>query len=454
MSFAAPVSSPLKTLGLTLTPPEGEKRSGPAITHGRLANGLEIVVIPDHRAPVVTHMIWYRNGSADDPIGKSGIAHFLEHLMFKGTVLHPQGKFSETVAELGGQENAFTSNDYTAYFQRISKEHLGTLMSFEADRMTGLVLTDEIVDPERDVVLEERRMRTDTDPSSQLSETVQATLFTHHPYGKPIIGWKHEIESLDRGDAFAYYHRFYTPENAILIVAGDVGFDEVKSLAETTYGRIPARGDAPVRKRPQEPHAHAHRLVTLADAKVEQPSAQRVYLVPSYRTGGQDAMALEVMAHHLGGGQTSMLYRNLVLERKVAVAAGAYYMGTSFDDTRFYVWAIPNEGVTLEVLDAAIEDVVAAVSTTLAEPGDLARAKTRLVADAVYAQDSQATLARWYGAALTTGLTTEDVAGWPDGIDAVTAENVRDCAAAWLTKRRCVTGFLMPEAAGAGSTAD
>ena len=177
-----------------------------------------------------------------------------------------------------------------------------------------------------------------------------------------------------------------------------------------------------MRKRPQEPDAHAHRLVTLADAKVEQPSAQRVYLVPSYRTGGRDAMALEVMAHHLGGGQTSMLYRSLVLEQKIAVAAGAYYMGTSFDDTRFYVWAIPNEGVTLEALDAGIEGVIATVSTTLAEPGDLARAKTRLVADAVYAQDSQATLARWYGAALTTGLTTEDVAGWPDGIDAVSAE--------------------------------
>ncbi len=221
----------------------------------------------------------------------------------------------------------------------------------------------------------------------------------------------------------------------------------MKSLAETTYGQIPARGDAPVRKRPLEPDAHAHRLVTLADAKVEQPSAQRVYLVPSYRTGGQDAMALEVMAHHLGGGQTSMLYRSLVLEQKVAVAAGAYYMGTSFDDTRFYVWAIPNEGVTLEALDAAIEGVVATVSTTLAEAGDLARAKTRLVADAVYAQDSQATLARWYGAALTTGLTTEDVAGWPDGIDAVTAENVRDAPRPGSRSDVASPGFLLPEVA-------
>jgi zinc protease len=443
MSPAAPL--PPVALGLNLSAAEGRSGTGPNITTGRLDNGLEIVVIPDHRAPVVTHMVWYRNGSADDPVGKSGIAHFLEHLMFKGTATHPQGKFSEVVAELGGQENAFTSNDYTAYFQRIAKEHLGTLMAFEADRMTGLVLSDEVVDPERDVVLEERRMRTDTDPSQQLSEAVQATLFSSHPYGKPIIGWKHEIETLDRRDAFTYYNRFYTPENAILIVAGDVAFDEVKRLAQDSYGKIPARGEAPLRRRPQEPPPHAHRLVTLADSKVEQPSAQRVYLVPSYRTGGQDAMALEVMAHHLGGGQTSMLYRALVLEQRIAVAAGAYYMGTSLDDTRFYIWAMPAEGVTLEALDAALDTVVAAVGSTPAEPDDLARAKTRLVADAVYAQDNQATLARWYGAALTTGLTAEDVARWPDGIDAVTAEDVRDVAATWLSKKRAVTGFLKPD---------
>ena len=430
---------------LTSTSPEGEHRGGPRIAHGRLDNGLEIVVIPDHRAPVITHMVWYRNGSADDPIGKSGIAHFLEHLMFKGTSAHPQGQFSEVVAELGGQENAFTSNDYTAYFQRAAKEHLGTLMEFEADRMTGLVLSDGVVVPERDVVLEERRMRTDTDPAAQLSETVQATLFSHHPYGTPIIGWKHEIESLDRADAFAYYHRFYTPENAILVVAGDVTYEDVEKLANDTYGRIAARGEAPRRSRPQEPRPNAHRLVTLSDPKVDQPSAQRVYLVPSYRTGGEEAAALEVLAHHFGGGQTSLLYRTLVLERKIAVAAGAYYMGTSLDDTRFYVWAIPNEETSLDLLDGAIEEMVAVASSTLADPDDLARAKTRLVADAVYAQDNQATLARWYGAALTTGLTAADVAQWPERIDAVTAEAVRNAAAAWLTKRRAVTGFLLPE---------
>src|SRR4051794_2386117 len=326
--------TPSSPAELTSAPAPGASAGTTAIADFRLDNGMEVVVIPDHRAPVVTHMVWYRNGSADDPLGKSGIAHFLEHLMFKGTKKHKQGEFSEVVAELGGQENAFTSNDYTAYFQRIAKEHLPVLMAFEADRMTNLVLTDDIVAPERDVVMEERRMRTDGDPASQLNEAVQAALFTHHPYGKPIIGWMHEIEDLGREDALSYYNRYYTPENAILIVAGDVEPEDVRKLAAEHYGRIPPRGEAPVRHRPREPEPRARRLVTLADEKVQQPSHQRVYLVPSYTSAAPgEAEALEVLAHLLGGGQTSLLYRHLVLEQKIAVMAGAYYMGTALNDT-------------------------------------------------------------------------------------------------------------------------
>jgi zinc protease len=430
----------------TPAPSEGAHSAAPVITHFRLDNGMDVVVIPDHRAPVVTHMVWYRNGSADDPIGKSGIAHFLEHLMFKGTKAHRQGEFSEVVAELGGQENAFTSNDYTAYFQRIAKEHLAVLMEFEADRMTNLVLTDEIVAPERDVVLEERRMRTDSDPASQLNEAVQAALFTHHPYGTPIIGWMHEIEGLGRDDALAYYGRYYTPENAILIVAGDVEPEEVRELAQRYYGRIPARGEAPARRRPREPDPRAHRLVSLSDEKVQQPSQQRVYLVPSYATAAPgEAEALEILGHLLGGGQTSLLYRDLVLDKKIAVMAGAYYMGTALDDTRFWVYAMPAPEVTLETLDAAVGEVIANVARVGVDAQDLARAKTRLIADAVYAQDSQASLARWYGAALTTGTSVEDVRDWPNRIDAVTGEAVRAACAKWLDRRRAVTGFLLPE---------
>lgn len=422
----------------------------PTVVHSRLDNGMEIVVIPDHRAPVVTHMVWYRNGSADDPAGKSGIAHFLEHLMFKGTEAHPQGAFSEAVAEVGGQENAFTSTDYTAYFQRAAKENLGMLMSFEADRMTGLVLSDAVVDPERDVVLEERRMRTDTDPSAQLQEAVQAAVFSHHPYGTPIIGWSHEIEGLDRQDALAYYRRFYTPENAILIVAGDVDPADVHALALDSYGQVASRGTAPERQRRREPEPRAHRLITLADRKVEQPSVQRVYLVPSYRTAapGQAAM-LEVLGHLLGGGSTSIIYKALVLDQKIAVAAGAYYMGTALDETRLFLWALPSPGITLEALDAAIEGVVRGMGRIAVSAAELTRAQTRLVADAVYAQDNQSSLARWYGAALATGLTVADVERWPQDIEAVTAEDVRATAATFLVKRRAVTGFLVTEDAAA-----
>ncbi len=420
------------------------KPAGPAVTQAKLANGLDIVIIPDHRAPVVTHMIWYRNGSADDPPGKSGIAHFLEHLMFKGTKANPQGKFSELVADLGGQENAFTGNDYTAYFQRVAKEHLGVCMEYEADRMKNLVLTDEVVGPERDVVLEERRMRTDSDPSHQLNEAVLAALFTQHPYGKPIIGWSHEIETLERADALAYYDRFYCPENAVLVVAGDVDATDAIGLAEKYYGPIPARGEVPKRFRPREPEPRAQRLVTLVDEKVEQPTHQSVFLVPSYRSAaGGEAEALEVLAHLLGGGQTSLLFKSLVMDGKLAVSAGAHYQGTAVDDTRFYVFAVPAKDVSLAAIDAAIDAVIARVAAQGVTEPELRRAKTRLVAEAVYAQDSQAALAHWYGASLAAGISLESVAQWPERIEAVKPDDVRK-AALWLDKRRSVTGFLLP----------
>lgn len=437
--------SPAVPSGLTSNAEAAASAAGGQVKDFKLANGLSVVVIPDHRAPVVTHMIWYRNGSADDPPGKSGIAHFLEHLMFKGTATHPKGAFSEAVAEIGGQENAFTGNDYTAYYQRVAKEHLGLMMAYEADRMTGLVLTDEIVAPERDVVMEERRMHCDADPGAQLNEAVQAALFTHHPYGVPIIGWGHEIEGLGREDALAYYHRFYTPENAILIVAGDVTPEEALRLAEIHYGKIAARGEAPQRARPREPNSVARRLVTVNDEKVEQPSWQRCYLTPSQTTAAPgEAEALEVLGHLLGGGQTSLMFRTLVLDSKLAVAAGAYYMGAALDDTRFYLYAVPAENVALPDLDKAIDALLAKFIADGVDHEALDRAKTRLIAEAIYAQDSQAMLARWYGASLSTGLSLGDVQAWPARIEAVTPDDIVAAARKWLERRRGVTGYLLP----------
>jgi zinc protease len=308
-----------------------------------LANGLEVVVIPDNRAPVATHMIWYKVGSADEQPGKSGIAHFLEHLMFKGTKDHPAGEFSAVVASLGGQENAFTSYDYTAYFQRVPKAALKTVMGFEADRMSNLVLSDEVVNPERDVVLEERRMRTDSDPGAVLSETMDAALWLNQPYRMPVIGWEQEIRGLGRAEAIAFYDRFYTPANAVLVVAGDVTPDEVKALAEETYGAVENRFAPKPRARPSEPQQMAARRVALADPRVRQPMVLRQYLAPCYRTaeGGQ-AHALEVLSVILAGGSTSRLYTALVVDQAIAAGAGGYYWGTALDPSRSIPRASPS----------------------------------------------------------------------------------------------------------------
>src|SRR4051812_26159181 len=219
-----------------------------------LANGMQVLVIPDHRTPVVTQMIWYKVGSADETPGKSGLAHFLEHLMFKGTAKHPAGEFSQTVLKIGGNENAFTSNDYTGYFQRVPRDQLARMMEFEADRMTGLILKDENVLPERDVVLEEFNMRVANNPDARLTEQMMAALYLNHPYGRPVIGWHQEIEKLDREDALAFYKRFYAPNNAILIIAGDVEANDVRPMVEKYYADIPTQPAIPVKRtRPQEP---------------------------------------------------------------------------------------------------------------------------------------------------------------------------------------------------------
>ncbi len=411
-----------------------------------LANGLELVVIPDHRAPVVTHMIWYKVGAADETPGKSGLAHFLEHLMFKGTAKHPAGQFSQVVSRIGGRENAFTSNDYTGYFQRVPSEKLKTVMEFEADRMTGLQLTDAVVLPERDVILEEQNQRVRNNPRARLGEQIDAALFLNSPYGKPIIGWRHEMEELSREDAIGFYRRFYGPNGAVVVIAGDVQPEEALKLAEETYGKVKRRSTILPRQRPQEPPPVAARRLTLADARVEQPMMQRSYLVPSFHAGKRgESDALEVLAHVLGAGSNSRLYNALVVDKHVAVSAGAWYDSTALDMSKFGVYGAPRDSVTLPQLEAAIDAVIAEVIAKGVTAGELERAKTRLIADAVYAHDSQASMARWYGEALTTGSTVSDVEHWPDRIRAVTAQQVQDAARQWLDKRRSVTGYLIKD---------
>ena len=420
---------------------------GPEVAHFALPNGLEVVVIPDHRTPVVTHMIWYKVGSADETPGKSGLAHFLEHLMFKGTAKNPAGRFSQVVATIGGQENAFTSADYTGYFQRVPRDQLPRMMEFEADRMTGLVLKDENVLPERDVVLEEYNMRVANNPDARLNEQIMAALYLNHPYGRPVIGWHDEIEKLNREDALAFYHRFYAPNNAILVIAGDVDLKEVRPLVEATFGKVAAQPSIPAQRiRPQEPQPVASRTVTLADPHVEQPTIRRYYLVPSASTAALgESPALDVLAQLMGGGSNSYLYRALVVDRALAVSASTAYQGTSLDPTQFSISAAPKPGVDFPTVEHAIDTVIAELQQNPVPAEDLERVKTQLIAEAIYAQDNQATLARWYGGGLTTGSTVEDIRSWPDRIRAVTAEQVRAAAQQWLDKKRSVTGFLIKD---------
>src|SRR4030088_1871628 len=291
MMFTHRLAAPLfLTLLLTFAVSASGARAQTTVTSERpatftLGNGMQVVVIPDHRTPVVTQMIWYKVGSADETPGKSGLAHFLEHLMFKGTATHPAGEFSQTVLRIGGNENAFTSTDYTGYFQRVPREQLPRMMEFEADRMTGLVLKDENVLPERDVVLEEYNMRLANNPDARLSEQIMAALYLNHPHGRPVIGWHPEIEKLDREDALAFYRRFYAPNNAILVIAGDVEAKDVRPLVERTFGEVAPQPAIPVKRiRPQEPTPAAPRTVTLSDPRVEQTSVKRYYLVPSAPT--------------------------------------------------------------------------------------------------------------------------------------------------------------------------
>ena len=412
-----------------------------------LNNGLQVVVIQDHRTPVVTQMIWYKVGSADETPGKSGLAHFLEHLMFKGTAKHPAGEFSQTVLKIGGNENAFTSVDYTGFFQHVPRDQLASMMDFEADRMTGLVLKDENVLPERDVVLEEYNMRVANNPEARLNEQMMAALYLNHPYGRPIIGWHHEIEKLDREDALAFYHRFYAPNNAILVIAGDVDEKEIRPLVEVTFGKVAPQPAIPAQRiRPQEPEPVAPRTVTLADPHVEQPVVKRDYLVPSAATAAPgESPALDVLAQLMGAGSNAYLYRALVVDHPLAVNAGAAYQGTSLDPTQFSISVSPKSGVEFATVEQAVDNVIADVAKNPVPPEDLERVKTQLIAEAIYAQDNQATLARWYGGALTTGLSIEDIRSWPDRIRAVTAEQVRAAAQKWLEKKRSVTGYLIKD---------
>jgi zinc protease len=415
----------------------------------RLDNGMQVVVIQDNRAPVVTHMVWYRAGSADETAGVSGVAHFLEHLLFKKTKNLADGELSRVVAENGGSDNAFTSYDYTAYYQRVASDRLGLMMSMESDRMINLDLDPDDIYTERDVIIEERNQRTETNPNALFREQFNAALYQNHRYGVPVIGWRHEMSALELDDALDYYRQFYAPNNAILIVAGDVDPQQVFVLAQTYYGPIPANPNLGERTRPQEPPHSAARRLQFYDERVAQPYVVRSYLAPERDSGDQDrAAALTLLADVLGGSQTSVLVQKLQFDDPQAVYVSASYSGVSLDRTTFDLVIVPAEGVSLQQAEAALDAAVADFIETGVDAEQLERIKGQYRASQIYARDSVTGLAQSYGRALTSGLTIADVQDWPDILQSITADDIIAAARDVFAAKNSVTGWVMAETQG------
>ncbi len=413
-----------------------------------LPNGMKAVVIPAHRAPVVTHMVWYKVGAADEPRGKSGIAHFVEHLMFKGTDAYPVGEFSRIVRQLGGNHNAMTGQDFTAYHQSVAKEHLETMMRLEADRMRGLIFPPDDVDSERLVVIEERRQVTENDPRGYFFEQMNAALFVNHPYQHPTIGWLHEVEALSRDDAIAFYNTHYAPNNAILVVAGDITAEELYPMAMAIYGDIPARA-VPERNWTAVPPLLGTQRLVLHHDSIRQPLVRRAYRVPSARQDKDDSLALTVLASILGDGMNARFYRSLVIEQRLASSAGFGYGGTAWDDGRVVMSATPLEGISPEAVEAAMEEELRSLIRDGITDEELQSARTRLIDAAIFSRDSLTGPAMIFGYTLVTGGTIDDVEYWQRDIAGVTASQIHDVAARYLDpdnmkRRPYVTGYLLP----------
>lgn len=421
-----------------------QARDNEAVTTFTLDNGMDVVVVEDHRAPVVQQMVWYRAGSADEPKGSSGVAHFLEHLLFKATDKLEAGEFSATVAANGGRDNAFTSYDYTAYHQRVAADRLELMMQMESDRMRNIRLTPENIETERDVIIEERNQRTENNPSALMREQLSAAQYLNHRYGTPVIGWMHEMEELDLEDALSFYEIYYSPNNAILVVSGDVQPQEVRALADKYYGVIPANPDLPERLRTQEPPQTAERRLTFRDGRVAQPYVSRSYLAPERDPGAQEkAAALTMLAQILGGGTTSFLTEKLQFEKQIVTYSGAFYNGAMLDDATFDLAVVPAAGVTLQEAEDAMDAALADFMKTGVDAEQLDRIKLQIRAGQIYARDDADSVANRYGQALAIGLSVEDVLDWPDLLEAVTAEDIMSAARDVLDKRQSVTGWLM-----------
>ncbi|MEN9498830.1 MAG: hypothetical protein RIS83_649 [Pseudomonadota bacterium] len=411
-----------------------------------LPNGLTVAFIPYRRAPVVTQYLYYAAGSAEDPAGKSGVAHFLEHMMFKGSPKFASGDFSRAVAREGGNDNAFTSRDVTAYHQQIEASRLGLIMGMEADRFAAALIPAAELESERNVVLEERRQRTDSNPRARFREAFGAALWGgQHWAGRPIIGWEDEIRAITRDDLARFHAQFYAPANATLVISGAVEEPEIRRVVEEYYGGIPARPHARRDRAPAPSQVVQDRLIR-RDPTARDAAFLKAWMAPSLTAGAtEQALPLEVLSHLLGGGQGSRLHKALV-ETGLAVSAGTGYDGDAAGATEFYLSAMPRPGVTPERLEEAIAAAIAALLQEGPTEAEVARAIRQLTAGALLALDGFGAAPRMVGGTLAIGLPLDVVEFWPARIRAVTRSQVETAARAVLGAAPHTAAWLLPGA--------
>lgn len=422
------------------------KKQTPDIQTFSLSNGMEVILVPNHRVPAVSHTLWLRVGAADDALGKSGIAHYLEHLMFKGTPMVADGEYSKQIAALGGSFNAFTGADFTGYYVNIAKEHLEKVMQLESDRFQNLLPPMEVFEKERDVIVEERKSRTENRPQALLAEEVSASLFRHHPYRIPIIGWMHEMEGLTADDAKAFYDHYYHAGNLVLVVAGDITREQLQPLAEKYYGSMKAK-EPYKRQWVKEPPQRAPRDIVFAHEQVRQIQWLRTYVAPSMVDGKTEhVLPLELLVQWLGGGKTSLLYRDLVVEKKLATSASAGYSGLNYGPSRLSIYVTPASGVTKQQIENAVDAILQKARTEPIDSKHLERAKTLLKASAIYARDGLEPVAQYIGYLRMLNLDVSYFTRWAQMVDAVTKEQITKAANDVLKPEQSVSAYMVPKA--------
>ncbi|HEX2859898.1 MAG TPA: pitrilysin family protein [Alphaproteobacteria bacterium] len=419
------------------------------IQEAQLDNGMKVVVVPDHRSPVVTHSVWYRVGAVDEPTGATGMSHMLEHLMFKGTQKYPAGQMDKIIQRNGGQQNAFTSYEMTAYHQTISADKLPLMMEIEADRMEGLVLTDKVFLPERQVVSEERKWRIESQPAPGFYERLRRAHFQVSPFGREVIGSRADIEAYDLPRILNWYTRHYAPNNATLLVVGDVDMATVLPLAKQYYGGEKKR-DVPTRKLETEPLRKAEVRLVEVNKDVQVPVYARMYRAPSTFVGMgdtpgnlHDAMALWALGEILGGSDTARLYQQLVVKQGLADGANANYDPTGGSESSLDVSVSPRTGVTLDKIDAAVLAVVADVLKSGVTEAELKRAKTNLMADEIYSLDNADNIMYRLGSWLMSGGTVKNFDAWQPVLKAITVADVNAAAHKYLVRSESTMGVLV-----------